>query len=232
LEKYPASHDGGRLSEIGRMKRQNAYFDFGQGKRWPQFRSGKRPAKSPAKRPVVRAKTKTARPKATPSSPRDGRADLVSALLNLGYSQPAAKKAAASATGSDFDSLFRDAIKRVNPMKRKFPAVSKLAERALRKLARLGMSTKQKKKNSRKKKMPAGLRKYWEKQRAKKHAKKTKRRKPVRTAKRKRKANPRPARQASPRMVRPPFAMNRGQLKKYARALARATGKRVILKSK
>jgi RuvA, C-terminal domain len=231
LEKHAAAHDGGGLPEIGRMKQQNAYFDFGQGKRWPQFRSGQRPAKGPAKRPVARAKTKTVRPKAT--SPSDGRADLVSALVNLGYSQPAAKKAAASATGSDFDSLFRDAIKRVNPMKRQFPAVSKRAERLLRKLARSRMSTKKKKKNGRKKQMPAALRKYWEQQRAKKRAKKAKRRKPVRrTPKRRRKANPRPARQAKPRVVKPPFPMNRAQLKKYARALARATGKRVILKGK
>ncbi len=220
------------------MKKRNLYFGFGPSKgKGTKLTLYRRP-KGPANRP---AKSGSARP----ASRGEGRADLVSALVNLGYTQAAAHKAAAAAKGSDFDSLFRDALKRVNPMQRTFPAVSPAAERALRKLARSRMPKKsKKKKRSRKGKMPAGLRKYWARKRAAKARRKKKnssrprrRRRAVKpftprrrkaTAKRntRRRRARKPARR---RVVRPPFKMTPKQLQKYKRALARATGKRIVV---
>jgi hypothetical protein len=71
------------------------------------------------------------------------RADVVSALVNLGYSKSAAKSAAGRASGSDFSSFFRSAQEKVrggNPMATK----------------------------KRKRGMPKALREYWAKKRGKK----------------------------------------------------------------
>jgi rubrerythrin len=78
------------------------------------------------------------------------RSDVALALRGQGIPPKHAKKLARSASGSDFDSLFRSALQRVkgNPMSKK--------------------KSKKKKRNSRKGKMPAGLRKYWAKKRARK----------------------------------------------------------------
>jgi len=91
-----------------------------------------------------------------------------------------------------------------------------------------------KKKNTRRKnKMPAGLRKYWAKIRRRKNARRRKsvqnsrRRRVTRKARNSRRRKS--MRRSNPvRMVRPPFPMTKTQLKKYARALARATGKKVV----
>jgi hypothetical protein len=119
--------------------------------------------------------------------------DVVLALKEQGYSNADAKRMVRSASGSDFASFFRDAIKR-NP--RMIPAVTDVQLQALRKLVRLKtMATKKrrsKKKNSRKGKMPAGLKAYW----AKKRRAKAKRRNPGK----KRKPAPRRRRKLSLRV--------------------------------
>ena len=171
------------------------------------------------------------------------RSDLVSALVNLGYAPAVAKRTAARAKGSDFNEQLRDALKglKKNP-RRQFPAVAPKAAEALRKLSRLSMrKTRKKKRNSRKGKMPAGLKAYWAKKRAKKNAAR-RRRRPRKTVRRRRmRVNPRPRRRVvrrrravvrrkMPKTMRPPFPMTMSQLKKYARSLARATGKSVRIK--
>lgn len=93
--------------------------------------------------------------------------DVVLALRSEGYSSAEAKKRVQSASGSDFDSLFRDAIRR-NPRQ----GVKSMATK------------KRKKKSSRKSKMPAGLKAYW----AKKRRAKTKRRPAKRRNPRKKRA--------------------------------------------
>ena len=149
------------------------------------------------------------------------RSDLVSALVNLGYAPAVAKQAAAAARGESFDAQLRDALAKVkNPMS-------------------------QKKKRKKKNPVPAGLARFMRKQRAKKLARKraAKKAAAARVRNVRRKANPRKKAvrirrrrrnpvKGAPRMVRPPFPMTSTQLKKYARTLARATGKRVVIKSK
>lgn len=219
----------------------------------------------PANRPAARST----------GSGAESRADLVSALVNLGYVKPIAKQAAAAARGTTFDEQLRDALAKVkNPMKKRnaIPPASKcpfckmLGHPCIDHMPK----RKKKKKNG---KMPAGLRKYWAKIRAKKNARrraakaKANPRKKKAAAKKTKKTwhkamgkvgsaktaaqwmramgqfpNPKkrkrvrrrrrnPVRKA-PRMVRAPFPMTATQLKKYARTLARATGKRVVIKSK
>lgn len=150
------------------------------------------------------------------------------------------------ASGS-FSEVFGD---RQNPMKRVFPDLSPSAAKALRKLARASMQKKKRKSTKKRKagKMPAGLRNYWAKKRAKKASRRRNARgrimpgglvkwfdRPVDRPKRRRKARPAKRRAKAkrrtnprrPRTVRAPFPMTAGQLTKYARALARATGMRV-----
>lgn len=136
---------------------------------------------------------------------------------------------------------------------RRIPEATPAQVRAFERLIKGKSMAQKKKRKTRKKKMPAGLRKYWAAKKRRLHArrkrvkKNTRRRRTVRrrrpslrvknfrrrvkrvkkTLRRRRRPNPRPRR---PRSVRPPFPMTYGQLKKYARQLARATGKRVIIK--
>jgi hypothetical protein len=210
-----------------RKRRKNIYFGFGPApKDEPRFEIYRR-SRVPAKRSGKRS--------ARSISVGEGdRADLVSALVNLGYDKSVAKRAAAAASGSDFDSQLRDALKRLG-----------------KKNPRVRAKAMQKKRKKKRNKMPAGLRKYWNKIRRKKNSRKRKnahrpRARKVKRTKR-RAVNPRPRRKRvtsrprrrnrrnpprAPRMVRPPFAMTSTQLKKYARALARVTGKRVQIKSR
>jgi RuvA, C-terminal domain len=245
-----------------RKRRKNIYFGFGPApKDEPRFEIYRR-SRVPAKRSGKRS--------ARSISVGEGdRADLVSALVNLGYDKSVAKRAAAAASGSDFDSQLRDALNRLS---KKNPRVRTNT-----------MQKKRKKKRKKKRnKMPSGLRKYWLKMRRKKNSRKISRKrnasrrprarkvstrltkaeiKILRAAKRagmatsplnrgkalewwEKHRNPRKRKNSrrrrhnrrnpprAPRMVRPPFAMTSTQLKKYARALARATGKRVRIKSR
>ena len=151
--------------------------------------------------------------------------------------------------------LFHEVYGR-NPNPREIPDLSPQAIKALRKLVRLKTRMQKKRRtkkrrNSRKGKMPAALKAYWAKKRAAKQNRRrraTKRRvvkanrrrrrivtNPRVRAFRKRRASSRPRRRRfqvrrMPRTVRPPFPMTTGQLKKYARQLSRATGKRVVIK--
>jgi hypothetical protein len=138
LEKFIAARGRGNRF----MKRQNIYFGFGPApKGEPRLTLYRRPKSLPKQR-------RGGGSGRLPRSARSGgsyRADLVSALVNLGYSKPAAKKAAGDARGEDFDSQLRDALTglKKNPMskkkrtkkRRQFPGLSGLAARALRKLA-------------------------------------------------------------------------------------------------
>jgi hypothetical protein len=237
-----------------KKRKRNLYFGFG-------------PA---SKKERKKALTLYRRPKQTPISHGrqrrgDGswgdktlsgaRAEVASALLNQGYKEPQARKMAASAKGSDFGSLFRDAIKR-NP--RVFPAISESQIQALRKLVRTKHMAKKrktrKKKNSRKGKMPPGLRKYWAKKRAKKNSRRRKakrttrrprvrrRRKPVsmrvknfRRAARKPKARRR-RRKANPRRritrITAPSGLGPKGLRQFRSLVARITGKRTRIVSR
>lgn len=204
------------------MKRRNALFSF-----HPGFLTGRQQrarGRVPYNRRVAAMlrKARGSGRRASSSGGGGDRSDLVSALVNLGYKRPAAKQAAARAIGSDFDSMLRDSLKSLkNPRSR--------------------ATMQKKKKRNRKRKMPAGLRKYWAKKRKQKAARRRKRvanpkvrrfRPRVRRkAKSSRRRRRNPVRRA-PRMVKPPFPMTSTQLKKYARALARATGKRVQIKRK
>lgn len=128
---------------------------------------------------------------------------------------------------------------------RKIPAVTPEAEKLFRKLARLNTMQKKKRRKaktgkrrrSRKGKLPAGLRRYMA---AKRRAKQNRRRRrtvnpKVKAFRKRRKAassrrRRRAAVKRSPRVIRPPFSMTAVQLKKYARKIARLTGKRVVIK--
>jgi hypothetical protein len=144
--------------------------------------------------------------------------DVALALKGQGYSAQAAKKAAQSASGSDFESLFRSALSRArgqNPMAKK-----------------------KKKKKSRKGKMPAGLRRYWANKRKKKAKAKRnpgrRRSAPrpkviVRTRTRTKtviryRAAKNPRRKS--KTIRAPFPMTPGQLKKFQRVASRLSGMR------
>jgi hypothetical protein len=182
------------------------------------------------------------------------RAEVASALLNQGYKEPQARKMAAAAKGSDFGSLFRDAIKR-NP--RVFPGSLTESEiQALRKLARATMAQKKKrrtrkKKNSRKGTMPAGLRKYWAKKRAKKNSRrrkakrntrprarrrKTQRVKNFRRTVRRPKARRRRRVRTNPRRritrITAPSGLGPKGLRQFRSLVARITGKRTRIVSK
>jgi hypothetical protein len=177
------------------------------------------------------------------------RADVAAALVNQGYDRATAKKAAASAKGSDFDSLFRSAIKR-NP--REFPAVTDSQLQALRKrVSVMPKKRRTKKKSSRKGKMPAGLKAYWAKKRRAKAKRRNPKRKRATVRRRKpaarrrqrvsvrvrsyRKPRRRAARRASRRRSNPIHTAKRitlkgftaSQIRTVASVVRRATGKRV-----
>jgi hypothetical protein len=195
-----------------------------------------------------------ARMKARPKLPKasktasGGRSDLESALRNLGYGTKA-RQMAAAARGSDFDSQLRDALRR-NP--RVLPEMTGEQLAAIDKYLRgqaMAQKKNSKKKRTRKGRMPAGLKAYWDKKRSKnsrsKPAKKTRRKKrnprtrvrartvvkvkyryrarPKVKRARRRKSNPRP--RAAKRINLKGFTS--GQLKRVASAIRRATGKRV-----
>ncbi len=155
------------------------------------------------------------------------RSDVVLALKNQGYTSADAKRLARSASGSDFDSLFRSALSKAkrNPMP---------------------------KKKSKKGKMPAGLKAYWAKKRgAKSKARNSRRRRKnprvktrtvVRTRtirkfvyrnppkRRRRRIAKRQPRRAPLRSVKIPGFLSPKQKKVVQRTIARATGKRVVWK--
>lgn len=223
-----AAHDRCSSPADGAMKRRNALFSFHPAMLTPKQRAAR--GRVPYNRRVA-AMLRKARASGRPVAKAGGgdRSDLVSALVNLGYKRPAATKAARDARGSDFDSMLRDSLKALkNPRSRAATMQKK--------------RNKKKKRNGRKGKMPSGLRKYWAQQRAKKNRRRKTRRvanpkvrrfrpRVRRKAKALRRRRRNPVRRA-PRMVKLPFAMNAGQVKKYARALSRATGKRVVIKRK
>jgi hypothetical protein len=216
-------------------RKKNIYFGFG-----PASKKERKKALTLYRKP----KGKMGRVSQASGDPL--RADVAAALVNQGYDKATAKKAAASARGADFSSLFRDAIKR-NP--RTFPAVTDSQLQALRKLVTTTMPKKRrtKKKNSRKGKMPAGLKAYWAKKRRAKAKRKNprKRRKPV--ARRRRKVSVRvrnyrrtrraskPRRRRRARRSNPLRAAKRitlkgftaAQIRTVAGVVRRATGKRV-----
>lgn len=152
------------------------------------------------------------------------RSDVALALRGQGFSGGQAKKLARSASGSDFDSIFRSALSKAkgNPMAAK---------------------KKSKKKKRNKRRMPAGLAAYWAKKRAKKNSRRKKknsrrrnRRPRVRTIvktkivyrnKRRKKQNRR--KKANPRSkvntVRIPGGVTKAQARAITRAIARATGR-------
>lgn len=160
------------------------------------------------------------------------RSDVAQALKGQGFPSGRAKKLARSASGSDFDSIFRSALTKAkeNPVAKKRKS--------------------KKRKNSRKGKMPAGLKAYWAKKRGKKNSRRRKkknsrrrnRRPRVRTivktkivyrnkrrkkvARRRKRANPRP----KMRSVRIPGTVTPRQRKAIGRFLARATGMRIVHK--
>lgn len=175
------------------------------------------------------AKKKT-RPQRTADKSSGGgmRADVISALRNLGYSGKEATARAKVARGSDFDSVLKSALQvgRKNPMATK----------------------KRKKKKSRKGKMPAGLRKYW----AQKRAKKAKRRKKANPRPRRRRKNsarsrrryvfninPRKRRKTSRRRkpresvnrtIHLPAGLSRTQEKAFISAIRRSTREKVVVR--
>lgn len=154
--------------------------------------------------------------------------DVFLALRGQGYTAADAKKAARSASGSDFSSIFRSALYRVrgNPMS--------------------------KKKKSRKKrnKMPSGLKKYWAKMKRMANKRKSKR-----NSRRRRKSNPRvrtrtivrtvkkivyrnkrrkkrAAKRNPPRprvnRIKIPGTLTKAQARAITRGIARATGRRAV----
>jgi|GEM_PF-4635176 len=155
--------------------------------------------------------------------------DVVLALRGQGYTGADAKRLARSASGSDFDSMFRSALSKAkrNPMPKK-----------------------RSKKRSRKGKMPAGLAAYWAKKRAgKRKAKKSSRRRKrnprvktktvIRTIrkvvyrnppKRKRRKARKASRRPALRTVRIPGHITPKQRRAIASAISRASGMRVVSK--
>lgn len=89
------------------------------------------------------------------------RNEVAEALVGQGYKKTDAKKAVQRASGGDFNSLFRSAIGGLKKNPRGITMATKKRKR---------------KKNSRKGKMPAGLKAYWAKKRAKKNGAKKRRR--------------------------------------------------------
>jgi hypothetical protein len=165
-------------------RKKNLYFGFGPASKQERERqrSYVRPSGGARKTKPMRHRSA-----ARGSGLSKERSDVALALEGQGYKKAEAQKKAAAATGGDFSSLFRSALKK-NPH-RVFPGDLTAPEvLALQKLARGGqMATKKrrqrKKKNPRKGVMPPGLRKYWAKKRAKKKN----------PAKKKRKLRPRQA---------------------------------------
>lgn len=153
------------------MRRKNIYFGFGPAPKKERLTVYRRPQQ----RPISHGRQRS-------SVPKVERADLISALVNLGYDRSKARSMAVAAQGSDFDSQLRDALKR-NP--RILPEMTDAQITAIRKLIR-GKSMAQrkrrtKKKNSRKGKMPAGLKAYWAKKRAAKAKRNPRKRRVART---------------------------------------------------
>lgn len=217
------------------MRRKNIYFGFGPAAKSERLTVYRRPKGSSGPR---RSRSRGPHRKEAGAS-----GDLVSALVNLGYDKAKARSMAASAQGSDFDAQLRDALRR-NP--RILPEMTLSQIAAIRKLIRGGrMAHKKrrtKKKNSRKGKMPAGLRRYWAKKRAaktKRNPRKRNRRPRVRVRtrtvtrwrtrtrvvnarRRHRKSNPlRKARRITLK------GFTASQIRKVASVVRRATGKRV-----
>ena len=113
------------------------------------------------------------------------RDEVAEALVGQGYKKTDAKKAVQRASGGDFNSLFRSAIGGL----KKNPRGTTMATKKRR--------AKKRKRNSRKGKMPAGLKAYWAKKRAKKNPKrrtKAKRRNPRKKRARRRKPESGPLR--------------------------------------
>jgi len=182
-------------------------------------------------------------------------ADLVSALVNLGYKSDVATKAAAGARGSTFDEQLRDVLGKVKTMKknsrknknktrRVFPGSYAAEARALQKIARAAMRKGKKQSTKKKTRRNAGRRKTSNRL-TKAELKILKRRGDLECRRLRsleaRRSNPRKPKTSRrrrrpvpkrPRFVKAPFSMTSGQLKKYARALSRATGRRVVIKSK
>jgi hypothetical protein len=161
--------------------------------------------------------------------------DVALALMGQGFSRAAAKKAARSARGNDFETMFRSALTKAkgNPMSKK--------------------KTKKKKKGSaRKRRMPAALARYWAKKRAKKKVKRNRRKRNsrrvrtktiVRTVRKivyrnrrktkKKRNRTRKPRRAQLRQVNIPGRITPRQAKAIRRAIARAhPGRRVVLKQR
>jgi len=263
------------------MKKRNIYFGFGPAPKSERLTVYRRPKGSGRATTAGRIRARQTSPKSDA-----GRADLISALVNLGYKRPAAVKAAGRARGSNFDAQLRDALRglKENPMKRMtrilttrpiysamkegnrivyfgpdgrpisasmvpskerkkledqfknprhFPGdLSPRAVKALRKLERAKrMKSKRKKKPSRRRnarrKISVRRRKIVRRRRINPRVRAFRKR--SRKVIRRRRSSSRPAR---PHTVKVPFPMTPAQTKKYARQLARATGKRVIIKKR
>lgn len=221
-------------------RKRNLYFGFGPAPKKERLTVYRRP-----KGRVPRA-SRASRASHPSQGVRDPvRSDVASALVNLGYSAKAAAAKAAKAAGSDFTSLFRSAMQQ-NP--RVLPEMTDEQIAGIHKLIK-GNAMAQKKRKSKKKrssrkgKMPAGLRKYWAKKRAAKARRKNSRRRRT-TKPRRRKASLRVRNYRKTRHVSKPRRKKRnppqklpqhidlgsgftsGQIKKIARAIGRATGKR------
>jgi hypothetical protein len=221
------------------MRRKNIYFGFGPAAKKERLTVYRRPKQR--QRPISHGRQKRGDGS---WAPKVERADLISALVNLGYDRSVARKMATSAQGSDFDSQLRDALRR-NP--RILPEMTLPQIAAIRKLIRGGRMAQKKrrtkKKNSRKGKMPAGLKAYWaKKRRAKANPLKRRRKKKnprarvrtrtiVRYRTRKVKVYPKRRRKLNPRLRRAKRinlkGFTRSQIKRVASAIRSATGKRV-----
>jgi len=174
------------------------------------------------------------------------RSEVVEALVGQGYKRKDAQKKVSGASGTDFSSLFRSALSR-NP--RTLPEMTDSQIQAIQKLikgkrmASKKRRTKKKKHNPRKGVMPAGLRKYWAKKRAKKSRRRKKRNPRPRVRIRTRtvvkyRYRSRPKHKATPRRRRAANPLRRAkrinlkgftpsQIKRVASAIRSATGKRV-----
>jgi hypothetical protein len=129
--------------------------------------------------------------------------DVVAALRDQGYSAAEARSMAKRAKGNDFDSRFRDALRR-NPLAKK-------------------------KRKTRKRRQPAALARYWKRMRAKK----TKRRaapKKRKNSRRRPAAKRRRTTRGSRRNLRLNMSLSPKQKRTLARFLRSATGKRVTVK--
>jgi len=222
-------------------RKKKIYWGFGPApKGEPRFKIYERPrgVQSRSRHPTAGAR---------PGSAGSLRADVISALTNLGYKAKDAAEKAAKATGDDFNSLFRSAMKQ-NP--RVIPDVTDEQLKALRKLVRSNRMAQKKRKSKKKKNpMPAALKRYWAKKRARKAKAKRKKRNSTPRVKvvtrtkvktviryRKPRKNPRKKRRNPPRHIPRHIDLGggwtRGQIKKIARAIGRATGKRARVVSR